>query len=74
MWVSTGADLDNEQIRRQLRVGAAWAGPCRVAEVLAGDGSGEATFRLVGERAELILSLSRDPVTRSVSSVTLTPA
>jgi hypothetical protein len=71
---TTGAPDEPEELRRQLQVASAWAGPSRVAEVVAGDGRGEATFRLEGERCALLLALTLDPTTGAVTAVTLTPA
>jgi hypothetical protein len=59
--------------RRQLTVASAWAGPCTVGPVLAGDGVREATVRVHGERLDLVLSLVTDPA-GAVSTVSLTPA
>ncbi|HET9654614.1 MAG TPA: serine hydrolase domain-containing protein [Kineosporiaceae bacterium] len=59
--LATGVDLDRTALDRTLRVAAAWAGACDLVAVTAGDGLGQATFRLAGERADLSLTLTVDP-------------
>jgi hypothetical protein len=48
---------DPPSLTRLVRMAAGWAGPCSVGEVLAGDGEREATVRLSGTRAGLILTV-----------------
>ena len=51
-------ELDREQLTRQLRVAAAWAGASTLGPVTAGDGQEATTLRLDGERLTLRLSLA----------------
>lgn len=66
--------LDVASVSRELRAAAAWAGRCRVTQVVACDGHGEVTFRLDGERCALHLTLTADEVTGTVSAVSIVPA
>jgi hypothetical protein len=59
--LSTAVDLDRAGLTRLLRLASSWAGACDLAEVLSGDGVGLATFRLVGERAGLAMTVGVDP-------------
>ena len=66
-----------EEVRRALRVAAAWSGACRVTAVTAGDGESHATFRLdprAVHRMPLLLTLSWEPGTRRLTSLGLVPA
>ncbi len=63
-----------EPAQRQLAVAAVWAGRCWVATTVAGDGVTEATFRLLGGRVPLHLTLTIDPVSEEVLGLTVTPA
>ena len=56
-----------------LRVAAAWAGACTVAEIVSGDGESEAGFRLAGRRS-LRLHLTWTPGTTELTSLSVTPA
>ncbi len=56
--VAPGHDVDRAV--RQLRVAVAYAGPCRVGELLACDGRHSAFVRLVGDRAPLELAIEVD--------------
>ncbi len=57
----TTVDLDRRTLTRLLRLASGWAGACDVAEPTSGDGGCEAGFRLVGERATLLLTLALEP-------------
>lgn len=59
--VPTTVDLDRAALTRLLRLAWTWAGPCDLADVIDGDGSGRATFRLVGGRATLALTVALEP-------------
>jgi CubicO group peptidase (beta-lactamase class C family) len=72
--LAVGALLDAGHVDRQLRVAAAWAGRCTVDDVLVSDGHREATFRLLGERTRLQLTLVCDPTAEVLTAVTLVPA
>jgi len=50
-------ELDADQLTRQVRVASGWAGPSRLGEPVAGDGSSEVTFRTTGTYAGLLLQL-----------------
>jgi CubicO group peptidase (beta-lactamase class C family) len=65
--------LDVATVTRELRAAAAWAGRCRVAQVVACDGHGEAVFRLDGEMCALHLTLTVDEATGTVSAVSIVP-
>jgi CubicO group peptidase (beta-lactamase class C family) len=68
------ADDLRQEAARQLRVAAAWAGASRITEVVAGDGRREATFRLEGERCAVLLAVTVDPATGTVTALTLSAA
>ena len=72
--VPSNPALDPTAVTRELRAAAAWAGRCQVTGVVAGDGSGEATFRLAGERCAVHLALAVDEVTGRVTAVRIFPA
>lgn len=58
--LAVAGGLDPVAAARQLRVAAAFAGPCRVGPVLASDGVRTALVRLVGERACVELGVDVD--------------
>jgi CubicO group peptidase (beta-lactamase class C family) len=66
-------ELDLARMHRELRAAAAWAGGCTVTEVLASDGTGEATFRLTGQRARLRLTLALPADSRRLTWFSLVP-
>jgi hypothetical protein len=66
--------LDHEEADRRIRVAAAWAGKSAVEDVVASDGGREATFRLTGERADLLLTITLDSATTAVEGVLFTPS
>ncbi len=49
--------LDQDEVLRQLRLAAAWAGPCKVGACLAGDGASAVTVELTGPTGRLSLSV-----------------
>jgi CubicO group peptidase (beta-lactamase class C family) len=49
--------VDRGALTRLLQAGAAWAGPVREAEVLAGDGELETSVRLAGARRDLVVGV-----------------
>jgi serine-type D-Ala-D-Ala carboxypeptidase/endopeptidase len=53
--------VDTSLLLRQLRMAAAWAGPCRVGSFRAGNGETAATVELDGEHARLTLAVTVDP-------------
>jgi hypothetical protein len=72
--------VDRGALTRLLQAGAAWAGPVREAEVLAGDGGVETSVRLAGTRRDLVvgvrLALEGPPAPNGeprVAAVTLRP-
>ena len=65
---------DGGEAHRSLRVAAVWAGRCRVADVVSGDGESDAAFRLEGAGPPLVLGLEWVPGTRRLTSLTLAPA
>jgi hypothetical protein len=68
--LAPGANAD--QLSKHLASAAPW-GACRLRDVLGGDGRDEATLRFTCDRGTLISSLSLDPVTRKLKSVSLLP-
>ena len=50
-------DFDADRAERQLRVAAAWAGPCALDCYLAGNGSTSATVRLAGPTGKVVLAV-----------------
>lgn len=56
--INTGQAWTSDDVTRQLRVAAAWAGTLRRGPVLAGDGVHSTTLRLDGERCRLTLELT----------------
>jgi hypothetical protein len=71
--LSLATSAEPDRVVGELLVGRAWAGPSTVAEVLAGDGVQEATFRLAGRRAQLRLSLTVPPEGRLITGFSLVP-
>jgi len=55
--------LDTEQLARQFRMAAAWAGRCRLGALRAGNGETTATTEIDGETGRLVLAISIDPAT-----------
>jgi CubicO group peptidase (beta-lactamase class C family) len=53
--------VDTGLLIRQLRMAAAWAGPCRTGPFRAGNGETAATVELDGEHARLTLAVVVDP-------------
>jgi CubicO group peptidase (beta-lactamase class C family) len=53
--------VDTGLLMRQLRMAAAWAGPCRAGSFRAGNGETAATVELDGEHARLTLAVIVDP-------------
>jgi hypothetical protein len=47
--------LDTGEVMRQLRMAAAWAGPCQQTSWLAGDGSSSASIELAGPAGRVVL-------------------
>lgn len=72
--LALAAPLDLEEADRRIRVAAAWAGESAVEDIVASDGGHEATFRLVGERADLLLTIAIGSATAAVEKVLFTPA
>jgi CubicO group peptidase (beta-lactamase class C family) len=67
--LATSMELDRIELGRLLRVSAAWAGACDIVGVTEGDGETHATFQLAGERADLSLTLTLDPVAAPTPAV-----
>jgi hypothetical protein len=61
--VSAAPDVDISLLLRQLRMAAAWAGPCQLTGYTAGDGTASATAELAGQTGTLSLSVTADPAT-----------
>ena len=75
-WILDDAEPADE-VRRSLRVAAAWTGASRVATVTAGDGESHATFQLeprASRRTPLLLTVSWEPGTRRLTALTFVPA
>ena len=49
--------LGADQVRRRLRVAAAWSGPSRIDAYQAGDGQTSATVRLAGATGDVVLAI-----------------
>ncbi|NJC69419.1 beta-lactamase family protein [Planosporangium thailandense] len=58
--ITTAPSVDREQLTRLMRLAAAWAGGCRLAEVRAGDGETATTIAITGRSGDLLLSLRTD--------------
>jgi CubicO group peptidase (beta-lactamase class C family) len=54
---SLGALVSPDQVSRQLRLAAAWAGPCELTAYLAGDGSTTVTAELTGPSGRVQLGI-----------------
>jgi hypothetical protein len=61
--VTAAPDVDTGLLLRQLRMAAAWAGPCQLTGYTAGDGAASATAELAGATGTLSLSVTADPAT-----------
>jgi serine-type D-Ala-D-Ala carboxypeptidase/endopeptidase len=61
--VTAAPDVDTGLLLRQLRMAAAWAGPCQLTGYTAGDGAASATAELAGATGTLILSVTAEPAT-----------
>jgi CubicO group peptidase (beta-lactamase class C family) len=49
--------VNKDEVLRQLRMAAAWAGPCEISGWLAGDGSGGVTTELTGPSGRVVLGV-----------------
>jgi len=61
--VTAAPDVDTGLLLRQLRMAAAWAGPCQLTGYTAGDGAASVTAELAGATGTLSLSVTADPAT-----------
>jgi CubicO group peptidase (beta-lactamase class C family) len=59
--VTAAPDVETGLLLRQLRMAAAWAGPCQLTGWTAGDGAASATAELAGATGTLVLSVTTDP-------------
>jgi CubicO group peptidase (beta-lactamase class C family) len=64
---------DTAAYARLLRATAIQSGRCRLGEPIAGDGDHTATFRLIGERADVDLTICVDPASGAVTYFSLVP-
>jgi CubicO group peptidase (beta-lactamase class C family) len=74
-WMNGGADpcpVADGVTARRLKAAAAWAGRCRIAAWTAGDGEVTATAELAGEYASTRLTVTIDPGTGHIGSVSVT--
>ena len=55
--LTSADDFDAGRAERQLRIAAAWAGPCALDCYLAGNGSTSATVRLAGPTGKVVLAV-----------------
>jgi hypothetical protein len=55
------ATLDRGLLLRQLRMAAAWAGPCQPGAYASGDGSASVSVQLTGETGQLVLEVTVNP-------------
>jgi hypothetical protein len=65
--------LDRAEATRRVRAASALAGESVVADVVAADGEQEATFRLDGERTDLLVTVTTDPASTTVTGVVFAP-
>ena len=65
--------VDASHLARRLRMGAVWAGRCRVGAFKAGDGTASVAAELTGEHATVTLALVIDPETRLLRMADVTP-
>jgi hypothetical protein len=61
--IAVSAALDRGLLLRQLRMAAAWAGPCQPGPYTSGDGAVSAAVQLTGETGRLVLGVTVDPGT-----------
>jgi hypothetical protein len=61
--MTAAPDVDTGLLLRQLRMAAAWAGPCQLTGYTAGDGAASVTAELAGQTGTLALSAMTDPGT-----------
>jgi CubicO group peptidase (beta-lactamase class C family) len=66
--------LDPGELDRDLRAAAAMFGPLRLGPVTAGDGVKTATWRLLGDRGELTLTLQLGEAEGTIAKIALIPA
>ena len=71
--IPVASGTDTGMMARRLRMAAAWAGPCRVGAVKAGDGAASVAAELVGEHATITLALVIDPETRLLRLADVAP-
>jgi hypothetical protein len=71
--VSVSEALDLAPVVRAMRAAEARFAPVGIAGVLEGDGTSNATFRLVGARGQVDLFLTLDPERECVVEVALVP-
>jgi CubicO group peptidase (beta-lactamase class C family) len=72
--IAIGEDLDAADLTRLVRMAALWAGATTVGDPISGDGKTDATFRLNGTRAPLLLSLTVNADPAQVTRFTIRPA
>jgi CubicO group peptidase (beta-lactamase class C family) len=65
--------VDAGLLARRLRMGSAWAGPCRPGVWRAGDGAATTAVELAGEHATLTLSLVVDPASGLLRQADILP-
>ncbi|MGH3151827.1 MAG: serine hydrolase domain-containing protein [Streptosporangiaceae bacterium] len=71
--IQVAGTVDAGLLARRLRMGSAWAGPCRPGFWQAGDGAATATVELVGKHATLTLSLVVDPASGLLRQADILP-
>ena len=71
--LAVGASVDLGPVVRSMRAAEARFAPLQLGPAIAGDGEEKATFRLVGERGMLDLSLAIEPRIDCLTAVALTP-
>jgi CubicO group peptidase (beta-lactamase class C family) len=59
--ITVSAALDRGLLLRQLRMAAAWAGPCRPGAYTSGDGAASVAVQLTGETGQLVLGITVNP-------------
>lgn len=71
--IAVGSSVDLGPVVRSMRAAESRFAPLRLGPAIAGDGEEKATFRLVGERGLLDLSLAIEPADGCLASVALIP-
>jgi hypothetical protein len=67
--LAVAGGLRTDEVLRQLRMAAAWSGPCHLDSYLEGDGATSSTLRLIGESGRIELGVVVDGAGQLVQCV-----